>query len=338
MPPILHRKRCPKCAGRMTGWGRTPSGRQRFRCPSCGGTGIRKRPDNRTRHDGDAFGKWILGKATLAETAKAEGVSVRTLIRRFAPFWDGPPAPRKPRPADVLVLDATYVEPRRMMAFIAGNPRDSSPVGWAFSERESRASWTAFLSGLSRDGIRPSFVVCDAQRGLLCAIRAVWPDALVQRCVIHVHRQARTWLTNSPKTRAGREMSAIVDALLDVRSKRKKRRWIRSFRSWCARHERFLKERTLATDGRGRRRWWYTHRKLRAVRSLVGNAIPDLFRHIGRPEVPRTSNHIEGGVNSRIKELMRCHRGLDVRKKKSLVAWYLSKRQEAAEKPTRNVT
>jgi hypothetical protein len=52
--------------------------------------------------------------------------------------------------------------------------------------------------------------------------------------------------------------------------------------------------------------------------------------------VPRTTNHVEGGINSRLKDLFRIHRGISVQKKIALAAWYLYYRQDER-KSTRNV-
>lgn len=204
------------------------------------------------------------------------------------------------------------------------------PVSWAHTARECYPSWTSFLLSL-RETQEPSYVVCDGQRGLLKAIREIWPATKVQRCLIHIIRQASAWLTKNPKSKAGRELLALVKRLSMIRSKRQKRRWIRAFRYWNRRHARFLRERTHSVSGR----WWYTHRVLRGTRSLLRNAIPDLFRFVTDPSVPRTSNHVEGGLNARLKELFRSHRGISLTKKLALASWYLALRQR--QKPTRNV-
>jgi len=81
---------------------------------------------------------------------------------------------------------------------------------------------------------------------------------------------------------------------------------------------------------------WYTHRKIRAARSLIRNALPHLFIFIDHPYVPRTTNHVEGGVNSRLKELVHRHRGLRDDRKQVLVAVHLARKR--AKKPPRNVT
>jgi len=312
----------------MSKWGKTAAGSTRWFCTSCRVSGTRKRKDNRERERLSLFVRWLTSKTTLEDIAEAAAVSIQSIINWFQPLWLSPPGPRLPPNVRVLVLDATSVVPRQRMLLIAGDGDRLSPVSWMPASRECYASWTMFLAEL-RKVFEPSVVVCDGQRGLLKAIHETWPKALIQRCLVHVMRQACIWLTQNPKTRAGRELLVLVRCLSDIRTKRQKRRWIRAFRYWNRRHATFLKERTYGGHGR----WWYTHRKLRGTRSLLRNAIPDLFRFVADPSIPRTSNHVEGGLNSRLKELFRCHRGISTARKLALASWYLALRQ--GQKPTR---
>jgi len=313
----------------MNKWGKTTAGSPRWFCKPCQVSGTRKRKDNRERTRLSLFVRWLTSKATLKDVALDASVSIQSIVNWFQPLWLDPPAPCISSSVRVLVLDATSVVPRQCTLLIAGDGDRHRPVSWMPAVRECYVFWAAFLLGLVEQGLEPSIVVCDGQRGMLKAIREVWPKARIQRCLVHVVRQACAWLTQNPRTRAGRELLALVRLLPTVRTKRQKRRWTRSFHSWDRRHKTFLKERTYGPN----ERWWYTHRRLRGTRTLIHNAIPDLFRFVKDPTVPRTSNHVEGGLNSRLKELFRCHRGISTTKKLALASWYLALRQE--QKPTR---
>lgn len=308
----------------MQRWGQTAAGTRRYRCRFCEQTGVRTRPDNRIRYRRRLFLAWSMGKSTLSDLARTVRVTRQTLTGWFRPFWSRPPGVTPIAGTMIAVLDGTSLVWRRAEALIAYDPSTARPLGWAVADHERYESWLLLLANLRHRGFIPAFVVCDGQRGLLAAVRSVWPQALIQRCVIHVHRQSRLWLTQEPKTRAGQELLAIVNQLLAVRTLRQKRRWVRSFRRWQRRHDHFLKERSWNLEGT---RWWYTHRKPRAVRSLLRNSIPDLFRYVRFPDVPRTTNHVEGGINSRLKELLRSHRGMRLSRRVAMTRWFLSVRQ-----------
>ncbi|MCG2687722.1 transposase [Candidatus Parcubacteria bacterium] len=280
----------------MQRWGKTPKGKIRWRCKYCATSATRKRKDNCEQARLSLFIKWLTSKDSLVDVAHDVGVSVQSIIKRFEPFWLTPPQPQITTNVRVLVLDGTSVVKRKLMLLIAGDGDQHIPIFWSDVHRECFDTWGTFLRYLLMCHIQPEYIVCDGQKGLLKAIREVYPDTKIQRCVIHIIRQSNRWLTKNPKTRAGRELLVLVKQLSQIQTKRQKRRWIRSFRYWCGRHDKFLKERSYGPTGR----WWYTHRRLRATRSLIKNAIPDLFRHVSDPTVPKTSNHVEGGLNARL--------------------------------------
>ena len=332
----MAKKRCVSCGKAMWKWGVCASGKIRWRCPSCKATGVRTRNDQEVKKKCSLFLGWATSKATLEGAAKNAGVHERTLRRWFDGVWNEVPAPEPvattPR---VLVLDGTVLRRDELTILIAsdGNGRC---VSWKGVRRENEEAWSGFLRPLVPSGA-PTYVVCDGQKGLLKAVRETFPSCLVQRCITHVARRAQSLLTLRPKTPQGRELLALVRTLTKVRTRRQKRRWVRSFHAWKRRTHGFLKEKARSSSGRG----WYVHRNLRAVRSLLTYAGHDLFRYVRGASCPRTSNDVEGGMNARLKELLRCHRGMDLGKQEILCCLYLKSRKERRlkknKKPTRNV-
>jgi hypothetical protein len=62
--------------------------------------------------------------------------------------------------------------------------------------------------------------------------------------------------------------------------------------------------------------------------------LPHLFTCVDYPFVPNTTNHVEGGTNAQLAGLLWLHRGLDLAKRRVLVAHYLASKQ--VRKPPRN--
>lgn len=319
-----YRKRCLSCKTKMERRGKTVQGKQRWKCLTCHVSAVKVRSDHRQKRRWSQFTKWLTTKWSLDDFASQENVTVRTLERWFSPFWKTMPEPKKitsiPR---ILVVDGTVLKRGILTLLIASNGETGVPLFWLPVVRENTEEWMHFFSQLQTSGT-PYVVVCDAQKGLLKAVATVYPGVLVQRCLVHVTRQAKLWLTRRPRTIAGVELLTLVRQLSLVRTLHQKRKWLRQFCHWKRRHNNFLKERTEAISGRS----WYTHRKLRAVRSLLTNATPDLFRFIRDSSIPRTSNHVEGGLNARLKELRSCHRGMPLRRRLVLCCFYLSMRQK----------
>lgn len=317
----------------MHKWGKTFLGKQRFRCSQCHITAIRSRTDIGRKADYELFVRWLTSGRHLEDIARETRLSVRSLWSHFQPFWPVQPLPKTIQYSpQILVVDGVSVVKRNLMTLIAQDPFARQPVGWIFTPRESYSSWCIFFNELKKQGVYPAFLVCDGQRGLLKAIHEVWPDTVIQRCLIHIIRQARTWLTQKPKTRAGCELLILVRLLTTVTTEAQEIIWTKAYEEWRQKHTSFLKEKTRHPAHN--KKWWYTHRRMRAVRSLLTNSLPYIFTFIDHPQVPKTSNHVEGGINSRIKDLLRIHRGLRPHHQQIMIAWFLATKQ--GQKPTQN--
>lgn len=312
-------------------WGKTASGKQRHYCKDCHTTAIARRPDSRQRVYQKLFVEWLTLSTHLSDLAKRNHCTTRTLRNHFAQLWTYEPTPNI-CPSHIVAIDGVGIVKRAMVALVVQDVEHSKPVWWQFAPRETHKYWLSTFREMRIREIYPAYAVSDGQQGLINALVTIWPKIKHQRCLIHIDRQARAWLTRSPQTKAGQILLILVKQLFCIRTRRQKRRWLRSYRRWRKKYDKFLKERT---DGiNTKRRWWYTHRKLRAVRSLINNSLPYLFTFVRYPEIPRTSNHVEGGINSRLKDLLRIHRGLSAQHRRILTAWYLARRQ--GQKPTRN--
>ena len=71
---------------------------------------------------------------------------------------------------------------------------------------ESAKFWMAVLTDLKNRGVGDVFfVVCDGLKGLPASVNTVWPDAIVQTCIIHLIRgsfryASRKYWTSCPAT------------------------------------------------------------------------------------------------------------------------------------------
>jgi transposase-like protein len=105
-----------------------------------------------------------------------------------------------------LILDGTVVKTRldrkataiSVLAAI-GVRRDGQKILLSIRNMggESQAAWRAFLDDLDARGLKaPEFIIVDGAPGLEGALAALWPDAPVQRCTVHKHRNL---LAHAPK-------------------------------------------------------------------------------------------------------------------------------------------
>lgn len=309
----------------MQRYGQTAAGVTRWYCPRCRVSTVRRRPDTTLRHLRRWFVSWLTNVNTLTTIAKHFRVTRKAVTEWFEPLWDEPLSVPQPTNVTSQILIVDGVRLARGAWVLVGRTL-ARVASWIFTDGESTAAWTGFTTSIIGT---PWAVVLDGRAGLLAAVRYTWPDTLIQRCHFHIQKSARILLTKRPVLSDGQAIQVILADLKFVRTRRQKRRWLHRYRRWEKRSATFLGERTISKERTltGRLRSWFTHKKLRAVRSLIQNALPHLFTYVRHPTMPRTTNHVEGGLNSRFGELIRRHRGLPLTRKQRLAALFFASKQ-----------
>lgn len=99
---------------------------------------------------------------------------------------------------------------------------------------ESEAAWRALLDNLVARGLRtPDLVIVDGGSGLDKALAALWPDAPVQRCTVHKHRNL---LAHAPE-RLHEEISADYNDMIYANTKQeieaRRTAFVRKWRLKC---------------------------------------------------------------------------------------------------------
>ena len=322
---------CSTCHTKLQKWSKTAAGTQRWRCPVCTKTQTRKRPDLSKALLLERFVTWLLGKQSQADLP----ISDRTWRAQTAWCWDViPKAELTGEIYPVILLDGIGVG--SLVCLIARTPK--AVTDWHWAGWESSNTWGKLMERLPA----PAVVVCDGQKGILLAIARCWPKTRIQRCIFHVWQNIRVKLTLHPQTEAGQELLQLTRDLWQVKASEQATHWQERLETWHKRYENFVRERTYIQDPKpNQRRWWYTHGRLRSAYYQLNKLLQDnqLFTYLDTtltPEpIPRTTNYVEGGINSQLRTKLKLHRGMSEDHQRRLVEWYLYSRSEDP-KPTRN--
>lgn len=269
------------------------------------------------------FERWLLTTETLGRLEKKSGRGHNTLTKSFSGFWNIPIVSNYQGTGGVVIVDGIRIGPTESV--LIAIDENGVPIAWSSCFRETSLSWSQLFEAVKKQGVEsPIGIVSDAQKGLLLALRWSFGSIPHQRCMTHVVRLAKAWLTRNPQTVAGVELLRLVSWLYEVKTRDEAELFKSQFLKWLEKHREFLKEKSVSSETK---RWWYTHKKLRWVKTLITRSLPDLFTFLEIPNVPRTTNRLEGGINSPIKALIRHHRGMGTSHKRALVSRFLRARQ-----------
>jgi len=179
-------------------------------------------------------------------------------------------------------------------------------ISFSFVKSETYASWKAFFEQLKG---HPTAIVCDGQKGMLKAIKESFPRVIIQRCHFHILQRNRMLLTQNPETTPAIEFNEIIKKLSRIKNRDQLKIFLEEYLTWKNNYDEYLKEKTYfpfdteyiyKNFTKGRRKWFYTHKKLRGAVYQIKTALPNLFCYLNNKNIPTTTNHVEGGINSEL--------------------------------------
>lgn len=309
----MNQVNCPICGEKCVKSGKTKAGSQRWLCKNCK-TSLTHKIDNEAK-ELRIFLNWLFGKESQS-TMPGDGRTFRRKTAKFWEIWVMPPKIEEQK--DVLFLDGIYLG-RKACILICCD--EKYVLGWYLCRYEHAGAWIALMNRIAE----PKMVVSDGGTGFAKALKKVWPKAKHQRCVFHVYSQVKRYTTSRPNTAAGAELYMLAKDLLKVKSKREAQIWTERFIEWIKKYQEFLNEMTIDENGRKRP----THERiLKAERSLLKLIRENtLFTYLDEElkkdfSTPSTNNRVEGGINSRLREMLRNHRGLSIERRIKAVYWW----------------
>ena len=144
------------------------------------------------------------------------------------------------------------------------------------------------------------------------AAQTVWPEIIIQRCLVHIQRQGLSWLRMKPKLESSKALRLIYLEVTKVKTFADKELFIRKFQDW------------VSCYGQSVDKLDKTHKvysDLQRAKSLLIHALPEMFHYLEDRNIPPTTNKMEGFF-SRLKEQYRKHRGLRRENRANYFAWY----------------
>lgn len=274
------------------------------------------------------FKKWVIDKRNLEDLSQDSGYSVSTLKRYFNNYLTAYPRLSVfPSERVNLLIDGTYFRNNLCLIVYRDNTIKFTQL-YRLTDGEWYAEMKEDLENLLQLGVNIESITCDGHKSLLKAIRTVCKEVTVQRCIIHIQRMCRIWLSAKPKSEAGIELRQIVSKLHLINTQDEKGYWIVTLVKWYEKHESFVNQRTYNPETG---RFWYTHKMVRRSFTVIRKALPDMFHYLDNPMIPKSTNGLESFFGH-LKGNLDVHRGLSFEHRKSFIRWYLYYRNKENER------
>ncbi len=211
-----------------------------------------------------------------------------------------------------LLFDGTFLHRPHSIAVLM-NGKTRLVVRGQFGVRENSPSeLRAFFKPMIDEGLRPLSFTVDGNRNVIAIVKELWPDVIIQRCLVHIQRQGLSWCRNSPKTPYARQLRKIFAQVMKIDTIYDRDAFIERVANWEYRHGEAIENRKESGP---------VFSDIKRARSMLRLALPNMFHYLDDPNISTTTNSLEGYF-SRLKSHYRQHRGLSPRKRANYFAWF----------------
>ena len=279
----------------------------------------RHAPAQRLKNQFRWFERWVLQKATYEVLVAESGYSQSKLQRIFRHYLSRPPTfviQQKFRL--YVIIEGTYFS-EGLCLVLYYDTKLRYRLLYRFTTGEFYRQIKEDLNNLKKLGIDVAAVTCDGKRAIIKAVEKVYPTATIQRCLVHVQRMVRLWLTRKPKLQAARELRYLIGLLHHIRGVVEQHMWVIAFEQWYKRHKVLIEEKVRHEPTQ---RWWYKHRQLRRSATMVKRALSDMFHFIGDSDIAKTTHGLDSYFGH-LKGNLSVHRGLSKKHREAFILWYL---------------
>lgn len=297
----------------MFRYGKTSQGKQRWKCSDCGSSFVGRSVDYRRLRQRVWFERWISEGYSVRQLSQQSGYSAST-IRRILTHWlsKSPPESTVFSGCRYLVIDGTYLQSRECSLVVFMDVERGEVLHGAYDVAEESRSMLELCRLLFARGLSPEVITLDGNRQLAAHLRAVWPSAKHQRCLVHVQRQGLSWCRRNPSRRDAQRLRRLFPLITRIETVTDRDNFLAKWLDWEQRYG----QRIARQPERG---WVFSD--LKRARSMLARALPEMFTYLEYPGIARTTNAVEGYFG-RMKQHYRQHRGLAKSNRKNYFSWY----------------
>lgn len=309
------KKSCTKCGStNVQKYGYTRTGAQRYQCLHCQNTYTWQNRINKYKQQQIWFRYWIQEGFNMRQLSCLSGYSPAK-IKRIKTYWLNQSVPSIQYDLSqykYLLLDGTYFKHEHCLLVFMDSP-SCQIIGQLYTVRENYETVLQMAQNLKGQGLDPVSITLDGHQRVIRALREVWPQVKIQRCLYHIEHQGQMWLRTYPKTQAGKALKQLLNGLAHIGTQEGKDLFDRYYQYVRQEYEVFIKQLSSKTVG---------EKDVKKALSLINNAYKDMWYFLEDNNIPSTNNKLEGYF-SELKQQYRKHKGLSKAHRESYLKWYI---------------
>jgi len=211
-----------------------------------------------------------------------------------------------------VTFDGTFLHrPNSIVVLMDAN--SNSIIDGKFGIREnSDNQLRSFFQPLKNMGFKPKSFTLDGNPNVIRVVKELWPQVLIQRCMVHIQRQGIMWCRRSPRRTDSKHLRNLFRRVTYIKTIAERNIFLSDVETWEQRFGCSI----ISKPERGR-----VFSDVKRARSMLLKAIPNMFHYLDDLSIPKSTNGLEGYF-SRLKSNYRSHRGLKPEKRASYFKWF----------------
>jgi hypothetical protein len=211
-----------------------------------------------------------------------------------------------------IIIDGTYLH-QRVSLLVLMNAKDHNVIAGQYEISEnSKPQLRSFFEPLIAKGLSPRSCTVDGNPHVIKILKTLWPDIIIQRCLVHIQRQGLMWCRQNPQRFDAKELRSIFLQVPYIKSHEQRDVLLSQIQKWELRYG-------ISIDAKPERGKVFSD--IKRARSMLLKAIPNMFHFLNDPIIPCTTNGLEGYF-ARLKQHYRHHRGMAPLKRHNYFQWY----------------
>lgn len=283
-------------------------------CLNCNNSFQWRRLDRKFNNQLVWFKEWLSEGYSIRQLSKISGIHPKKIRKIIHENLESIPALTvEVRDDHYFLCDGTFIEGRKQGLFVIMSASEYKIVAGRYGIKEKQSELVSYFTELKNQGMKPKSFTTDGNTSILNALRVVWPNVVIQRCLVHIQRQGLMWCRAKPKRLEAQKLRILFLQVTDIKDKLTAEKFLQDFSYWDKRYGQKLLQ--------GKTTGWVVNDLIRA-RSMLLNSLPNMFHFLIDSNIPSTTNALEGYF-SRLKGKYRQHRGLNTKRRFSYFNWYL---------------
>ncbi len=211
-----------------------------------------------------------------------------------------------------IIFDGTFVYGRKSIVVLMNSYDHRVYEGKYGIAENSISQLKSFFFPLLDKGLCPKSATVDGNPQVIKLFKEMWPDIIIQRCLVHIQRQGLMWCRRFPKRTDAKHLRRIFKKVTYLKTLKDKEDFLKIVNGW---EQRFGKSISSSPE-RGK-----VFSDIKRARSMLLKSLPNMFHYLDEPQIPFSTNGIESYF-SRLKGDYRKHRGLSPKQRKNYFQWY----------------